>query len=157
MTAVPGSAKNSAAADVSTTARAVIPRQFSRINVCGSGAAGVFALLVTDRRCRREYRQHPRFAGRPVGLRQRFRNCSRADRWWFRGEQGFGRLAGPGDLLAIIAARRYLPLSARQDLLRNGDPIRDVGGDSLIPRGTWETVSCVASSKPGALLSSRTA
>jgi hypothetical protein len=39
---------------------------------------------------------------------------------------GLGRLARSGDLLAIIAARARLLLSAKQDLLRNGDPTRDV-------------------------------
>ena len=98
------------------------------------GGGWTFPLLVTDRRRRREDRQHTRFAGRAVGRRQCFRKCWRADRLWFRGEQGFGLLACSGDLLAIIAARLYLLLSAKQDLLRNGDPIRDIRGRIATPR-----------------------
>jgi|HubBroStandDraft_6_1064221.scaffolds.fasta_scaffold74712_3 hypothetical protein len=48
--------------------------------------------------------------------------------WLFRSEQCFGRLARPGDLLAIIAARAWLLLAANQDLLQVGDPFRDSGG-----------------------------
>jgi hypothetical protein len=86
---------------------------------CGGGRR--FALFVTDRRPRREYRQHTRFAGRLLGRRQRFRTCSRADRRGFRGEQGFGRFVRSADPLAIIGARVRLLLSARQDLLRMVD------------------------------------
>jgi hypothetical protein len=48
--------------------------------------------------------------------------------WLFRSEQCFGRLARPGDLLAIIAARAWQLLAANQDLLQVGDPFRDSGG-----------------------------
>ena len=117
-----------------------------------------FALLVTDRCGRREHRQHPRFADRPVGRRQRFRNCCRADRRWFRGEQGLGRLARPDDLLAIIAARLYLLLSAKQDLLRNGDPNSAMSRtNSRISARTWEAMSRAASAKTEPPLSSKTA
>ena len=46
-----------------------------------------------------------------------------ARNWLFRSEQCFGRLARPGDLLAVISTRvRVLP-SAKHDLLRRVDPI----------------------------------
>ena len=56
--------------------------------------------------------------------------------WLFRSEQCFGRLARPGDLLAIIAARAWLLLAANQDLLQVGDPFRDSGGTI---RQLWHT------------------
>ena len=96
------------------------------------GGGRRLALLMTDPCGPRDYRQHTRFAGRPDGRRQGFRYCWRADRWWLRGEQGLGRLAAPIDLRAIVVMRLSLLLSAKQDLLRNGGPIRDMRRRLLI-------------------------
>jgi hypothetical protein len=78
-----------------------------------------FRLIVPGWCRRRHDPQHTRFARRWIGGRGLLIGW-RAD-WWFRGEQGFGGLARPADLLAIIAARMRLLLSAKQDLLRTVD------------------------------------
>jgi hypothetical protein len=86
-----------------------------------------FELLVANCRRRRDYSQHTRFARRLVA-RSRVRNWWLAD-WWFRCEQCFGGLARSGDPLAIIAVRMRLLLSAKQDLLRKVDFVRDYRPD----------------------------
>jgi hypothetical protein len=65
-----------------------------------------------------------------------------------RGKQGFGGLARSADPLAIIAARIRLVLSAKQELLRVVDLVRDYRpGDSVtLASWIWEAGERSASS-----------
>jgi hypothetical protein len=110
------------------------------------GCGRTFRLIVPGGCRRRDAPQHTRFARRWGGGGDLL-NCWRAD-GPFRGEQGFGGLGRSADPLAIMAARIRLVLSAKQELLRVIDFVRDYRrGDSVILASwTWEAGARSASS-----------